>query len=393
MKTARRYLAKEIYKSTVGVLLVLIGLFIFFDMVENLDNLGRDFTFLNLLTIQLISLPSLIFDLLPVALLIGTIIALASLVQRNEITILRVSGVSSLRFVINLWLITTPVMIFAFLLSEFLTPYAETTLARVNMKYLSKTSEDSLGSGSWFREKDKDNNLRIINVLDAGSGSELNGLNIFTISDKTGDILSISYAQKGHFEQTDEGSVLKLTDVSVKSHIPDMNKFLLDPDQPQKELYRMNSYPEVDLSTTLTPNRVSAGMLTPERMSTRELLDYIDYRQENHTSSTRYKVAIWRKLSYPFTLLVMMTLAAPIAFIQVRRGGAGVKVFLGILIGISFFVVNQLVLNLGRLSNMPPWLTATLPSLLAMAIALLTLVVLERKTRPGRRISYAQQKS
>ena len=60
--------------------------------------------------------------------------------------------------------------------------------------------------------------------------------------------------------------------------------------------------------------------------------DYIDYLNRNQLQADRQIVAIWRKLAYPFTLIVMLTIAAPISFMQTRRGGVGAKVFLGILL-------------------------------------------------------------
>ena len=91
----------------------------------------------------------------------------------------------------------------------------------------------------------------------------------------------------------------------------------------------------------------------------------------------RQVVALWRKFVYPFTLLVMITIAAPIAFMQTRRGGVGAKVFIGILMGVAFFMVNQLALNVGMLSRWPPWLTALGPNAAAMLLALGALALME----------------
>src|SRR5690606_1805869 len=97
MRTARRYLAREIYRSSAVVLLALIGLFTFFALIEELDNIGGSFTLLNLFYMQALALPTRLYDLLPIGLLIGAILALAGLAQRNELVILRVSGVSGMK--------------------------------------------------------------------------------------------------------------------------------------------------------------------------------------------------------------------------------------------------------------------------------------------------------
>ncbi|MEI6116045.1 MAG: LptF/LptG family permease, partial [Burkholderiales bacterium] len=93
----------------------------------------------------------------------------------------------------------------------------------------------------------------------------------------------------------------------------------------------------------------------------------------------RQVVAIWRKLAYPFTLLVMITIAAPISFMQTRRGGVGAKVFLGILLGTGFFMINQLALNVGLLYKWPPVITALLPNIGAMILALTAVMMMENR--------------
>src|SRR3546814_5421726 len=93
-------------------------------------------------------------------------------------------------------------------------------------------------------------------------------------------------------------------------------------------------------------------------MSILDLVDYISYLKNNQLQTERQVVALWRKMAYPFTLLVMITIAAPIGFMQTRRGGVGSKVFIGILLGVGFFMLNQLALNVGMLSKWAPWVTA-----------------------------------
>ena len=96
MSTARRYLAREIYRSTAVVVIALIGLFTFFTLVDELDTVGEKFPLTALFYLQMLSLPTRLYDLLPIGLLIGAILALAGLAHRNELVIFRVSGVSGM---------------------------------------------------------------------------------------------------------------------------------------------------------------------------------------------------------------------------------------------------------------------------------------------------------
>src|SRR5699024_8381068 len=164
MRTARRYLALEIYRSSAVVLLALTGLFTFFALIEELDNVGSKFTLQSLFYLEALAMPTRLYDLLPIALLIGAILALASLAQRNELVILRVSGVSGIRVLATLWLITIPLVAGAFFVSEVLTPAAEIKSSEASLTLLGKAGGGRLNSGYWFKESDEDGGTRVINI-------------------------------------------------------------------------------------------------------------------------------------------------------------------------------------------------------------------------------------
>src|SRR5690606_36069453 len=90
--------------------------------------------------------------------------------------------------------------------------------------------------------------------------------------------------------------------------------------QPKTKPAQVTKVPQRELDTTLSPDRLLARVLTPERMSLSTLLDYIDYLNQNQLDASRQIVALWRKVAYPSTLFVMITIAAPIGFMQTRRG-------------------------------------------------------------------------
>ncbi|AVL70151.1 Lipopolysaccharide export system permease protein lptG [Oligella urethralis] len=380
MKTARRYIASEIYRSTIAVTLVLVGLFMFFDMIENLDNLNERFTFGSLLLLQLMQIPTRLYDLLPIALLIGAIIALAGLAQRNELVVLRVSGISSRRLLGMLWMGTIPIMVFALLLSEGVTPYAESKTGQLNLQLLGKSSGARMNSGYWFREPTDNGALRVINISRISSEREVENIRIYNF-DAEGKFKELIHAQRGLFQHQE----LQLTQAKLIRTDFDLETALMDPTAPLTPLSTQTMLDSYTISTSLTQARLLASELQPDRMSIMGLLDYIQYLEDNHLQSNRQVVALWRKGVYPFTLLVMITLAAPISFMQTRKGGAGLKVFGGILIGVVFFMINQLALNLGMLNNLPPWLTALAPNTIALVIASLALYLIERKNRPKRK--------
>ncbi|MFQ1062837.1 LPS export ABC transporter permease LptG [Bordetella trematum] len=372
MRTARRYLAREIYRSCAVVLLALLGLFTFFALVDDLDNVGSKFSMPALLYMQALALPTRLYDLLPIGLLIGSILALAGLAQRNELVILRVSGVSGMRLMRMLWIITIPLMVGATLLSEFVTPAAEIKSGEADLTFRGKAGGGRLNSGYWFKEPTRDGGTRIINIRNLLANGEVEGVTLYELKPDL-ELASLSTAATGRFSDGD----LVMTDV-VQTRLDERAaQALANARQPSAPPAEVVNLPTLRLDTTLNGERLLARVLTPERMSAATLIDYIDYLHHNQLQADRQVVALWRKFVYPFTLLVMITIAAPIAFMQTRRGGVGAKVFIGILMGVAFFMVNQLALNVGMLSRWPPWLTALGPNAAAMLLALGALALME----------------
>jgi Predicted permeases len=374
MRTTRRYLAKEIYRSSSVVLIALLGLFTFFALIEELDKVGTRFTLLNLFYMQALAMPTYLYDLLPIGVLIGAVLALASLAQRNELVILRVSGVSGYKLLGMLWLVTIPWVIGAFVLSEVVTPAAELKASEVSLKLLGRAEGGRMNSGYWFKETDGNGGTRIINISQLSTDGSISEVTLYEL--RPGQELStMSQAARGQFIN---GS-LHLYEVTQTIVDETSVAALANEQPPNKPITRVEYLPERTLSTTLTAERLIARVLTPERMSILDLTDYIRYLAENNLQSDRQVVALWRKIAYPFTLFVMMTIAAPIAFMQTRRGGVGSKVFIGILLGVGFFMMNQLALNVGMLSKWAPWVTALVPNLVALAVALGALLLMENQ--------------
>lgn len=384
MRTARRYLAREIYRSCAVVLLALVGLFTFFALIEDLDNVGSKFTLLNLFYLQALQLPTRLYELLPIGLLIGAILALASLAQRNELVILRVSGVSGIKLLAMLWIITVPWVIGAFVLSEVVTPAAEIKYSEANLSLLGRAGGGRLNSGYWFKEESPGGGTRIINISELKADGGVSDITVYEFRHDQ-ELDRLSRAKEGYFDR----GMLVLTGVTETRIDENALMALADARAPATPLTRIQQVEKRELSTTLTSERLIARILTPERMSISVLLDYIGYLEDNHLQTERQIVALWRKVAYPFTLLVMITIAAPIGFMQTRRGGVGGKVFIGILLGVGFFMINQLALNVGMLGKWPPWVTALVPNLAALVLAFCGLLLMENQHNV-RRIAQAR---
>lgn len=380
MRTARRYLASEIYRSCAVVLLALLGLFTFFALIDELDKVNKNFTLLNLFYLESLQLPTRLYELLPIGLLIGAVLALASLAQRNELVILRVSGVSGLGMLGMLWVVTIPLMVGAFLLSEYITPAVQIKASEAQLQLLGRSGGGRLSSGYWFKENTADGGSRIINIRQIQASGQVSDITVLEMLPEQA-LDTLTQAPSGQFHSNG----LRLDNATIITIDPTASQALHAETAPEKPLSTMSTETTLEVRTALTADRLIARILTPEMMSASDLIEYIAYLKANELQTDRQMVALWRKIAYPFTLLVMMTIAAPVSFMQTRRGGVGTKVFAGILIGVGFFMANQMALNIGTLSKWAPWVTALGPNIIALAIALIALLIMENRNRFTRR--------
>jgi lipopolysaccharide export system permease protein len=136
--------------------------------------------------------------------------------------------------------------------------------------------------------------------------------------------------------------------------------------------------PSRDIVSEITPEVLSVLFADPDRMSAVDLAAYTKHLEENKQGTERYEIAFWKKVIYPFAVLVMMAMALPFAYLHFRSGGVSLKIFTGIMIGVSFQPINSLFSHLGLLNTWPAFVTAALPSALFLLAALGALLWVER---------------
>jgi len=125
----------------------------------------------------------------------------------------------------------------------------------------------------------------------------------------------------------------------------------------------------MEWQSALNPDLLSVLLVVPEQMSAWSLYQYTHHLRDNHQKFARYEIAMWTKLVYPFAVWVMMLLALPFAAHHRREGGIGGKIFLGIVLGLSFHFLGRLFASLGALNNWQPLLSATAMPMLFLLLA------------------------
>ncbi len=378
MKTLRRYLWVEIATATGFVLFALLSLFTFFDLVAQLDEIGRrGFQLRHALSYVAFTLPSRMYELMPIAALIGTIYALSKLAANSEFTIMRVSGMSTRRLMLSLGGIGLLMVAVTYLLGEFLSPPAERLAQQTRLKARgSQISVRDFRTGVWMRDvvKAPDGGIgayRFINVRQVSPDVGTRGWRILEF-DRDYRLRSILTADVGTYVP---GAGWELTD-AVETRVPQIAPGAALPTDARTEVV---GTPKLMWHSELKPDIFGVLLVQPERMAGWDLAQYIRHLAENRQQTDRYEIAFWSKLIYPWAVLVMMALALPFAYLHVRAGGVSFKIFTGVMLGVAFYGMNKLFAHIGLLNTWPPVAVAALPSLVVLSLAFGALYWIERR--------------
>jgi lipopolysaccharide export system permease protein len=357
MRTLRNYLASEIISATALVFAALVLLFAFFDLIDQIKDLGRgSYNLRRVLFYVALAIPDHVYVLFPVAALIGTLFALAHLVAGSEYTVMRTSGVSTARFAMTLAGIGLLFAVVTFVFGEFIGPPAQQLAQRVRSQAITGVVAQEFRSGLWI--KDDRNFINIVQVQPDGT---LRGVRIYEFDDQS-RLLSVSYARRGTYRGDRQWLLQRVT----QTRFEDMRTTVHD-------------MVEVEWQSILDPALLNVLLVKPEQMSAWNLYSYSQHLKENRQRALRYEIALWNKLTYPLAVLVMMVLALPFAHFQSRQAGVGARIFAGIMVGILFYFLNRLFAHLGFLNDWPAFASATAPTAIFLTAAIAMMWYQERR--------------
>lgn len=342
LRVFERYLAREIYLATLLVLLAFLGLFSFFDLVHELSDLGKGgYQIHHALGYVLLTLPGRAYELFPVAVLIGSLYALTLLARHSEITVLRASGLSTGRMLLALAKIGAVFVVLTFLLGEFVAPPAERWAQQLRLRAMSSVVAQEFRSGLWVKDEHA-----FVNVREVLPDTSMRGVRIYEF-DAGYQLRSISEAATGTYLPPDHWL------------LGDVVQTIFENDRT-----RVTRTDTLNWKSALTPEILTVLMVDPGRMSLFNLYLYINHLNENQQKTQRYEIAMWKKLIYPVAALVMMALALPFGYLHDRMGNVSLKVFMGVMLGVAFQLLNGLSSSLGVINSWPPLLAALTPSAL-----------------------------
>lgn len=359
MKTIRRLFYADILSAVSFVAAAFLSLFFFIDFVDELADVGkRGYSALHAAMYSVFEIPEHLYELAPIAVLIGTIYALSRMAQASEFTILRTGGLGPGRALALLAGLGVVFAAITFAVGDYLAPWS----AQQSSEWRSRFTGPS-AVGAWLKDRqsgpDGERNVAI-HIRSASDGNDLRGLRIFEF-DSDGALQRRIAAESGRIDSRGQW---QLREVSVTQWRR------ADAASPSTSAVTEQRLQTLDWSSRLSPSVVAAAVLPLSTMSTVELWHYISHLSANDQAVQRYEIQFWRRALYPLACLVMMALALPFAYLHARNGGISLKIFSGIMLGIGFVLLNNVAGHLGLLRDWTPWLTAAFPSAFFLLLSL-----------------------
>ena len=356
MKILNRYLNLELAIPIFWVMIGIIGILSFFDFIQEINDLGKGtYNMFTIFSYVALSIPGHVYEIVPIAVLIGSMYTMGQLSENSELTVIRSSGFSIKRIAYTLSLTGLFFTLFTFAVGDLVTPITEKKAQQIKITAKDAIVTQEFKSGLWI----KDNNS-FINIEHVLPDSSLSEIHIYEF-DKTFRLRTITNDKKGSFKNTE----WKLDDI---------NQTIFD-----KDKVSTNSLKSAIWKSLIKPEMMNVLLVSPEKMSSINLINFIKYLKNNKQKVTRYEVALWGKLIYPLASIVMVLFAIPFGFFQERSGGKNFKIFLGILIGIFYQIMNSSFRYIGLLNDWQPLTCALMPTLIFFLVGMVMIYKIEHQ--------------
>ena len=342
-----RYINREFFIGILMIMFGLICLFAFFDFIQEIGDLGKgSYGILQAILFVILSIPGHIYEVIPLAVLIGSMYSIGQLSYNYEFNVMRASGYSIKKIALSLMYTGLFFSFFTIIVGDFIAPHSEKSAQQIKLGNSNSSVSQEFGSGFWI--KDGDNFVNIENVL---PDSSLEQINIYEFDNKF-NLRTIVNAKNGFFKQGE----WKLSDI-------------------QQTIINKNSIEIKNITSgswksLMRPEMMNALIISPQKMSSINLFKFINYLKQNNQKSTKYEVALWEKLIHPLMPLVMLIFAIPFGFLQERSGGKFFKMFIGIIIGIAYQILNTLIRHLSLLNDWQPFVSSLIPTLIFLFIGI-----------------------
>jgi len=393
MSRIDRYLGALMLRYAALSLLALLGLFAFANLLEQLGDVGRgDYHALDAFVFVGLSLPRIAYELLPLASLLGALSALSLLAADSELIALRAGGVSIARITGAALKTGLIIVIAAALVGEFVVPASERLAQRGRAEALAAGAnarqQTRLAAELWMRdgatfisigEVLPDMTLREVKLFAFDSAHNLQALRRAARAEFAGDHWRLIDVKETRFGDGDgDGGISRhprsplsgggdgdgVVDGVVDGDGDGDGDGGVDGDGDTAPRVATANRPTAEWRTTVTPQILSVFQLKPAQLSLLQLREYIRHLAANRQQTAPFELAFWNKLLLPVAVAVMLALATPFVFVNLRGASLGRSVFAGVMLGLAFFALGRAAGYTVLAHGLPPLAGAALPLIL-----------------------------
>lgn len=333
-----RYIGAQVLMAILAVLGVIVGLALLFAFIDELGDIKGRYTTFNAFWYVMQTFPRRLYDMLPMAAMIGCLVGLGTLASNSELTVMRSAGVSVGRIV---WSVMKPMlvlMLIGILVGEYLAPWSESRAQAY--RALAQGGGEAQGSrrGLWHRQGDEYIHINVVQP-----NGVLHGVTRYRF-DGQRQMLYASFAQRAEY-QGDHWQLLGV-----------------------KTTYFRGDHTEVDETAEerweveLAPQLLNTVVMEPETLPISGLWRYIHYLDDQELNNDRYWLAFWVKVLQPLVTATLVLMAISFIFGPLRSVTLGQRVFTGVLVGFVFRISQDLLGPSSLVFGFPPLLAVLIPA-------------------------------
>lgn len=349
MRILNLYICRTILGTTLIVILALISMDFFIQLMNELEDVGRgNYGIIQAMFYVLMELPRDVYQLFPMAGLIGCLMGLGLLASSSELVVMRASGVSLGQITRAVFIAILIMVAIVTLLGEIIGP--QTILRGERFKALERSGGQALATtgGVWLRDGSDFIRIQVVQAT-----NELAGVTRYVFNDQH-QMTQITYAAKAHYKH----GVWELQQV-LESNIA------------SDGVVTTSSEPTGVWHMQLSPSVLKIAQIDPDEMTIPKLYQWIEYRKQNGLGYNKYALTFWQRIFQPLATCVMMLLAIPFIFGPLRSATMGLRLVSGVIVGFGFYILNQVFGPVSLVYQFPPILAAIVPMLLFATIGIL----------------------
>ena len=352
IKRVDRLIGVSVLVSVVMVWLVLTGFDAVTQLLRQLGNIGKHgYTLLDAFTYVLVTFPRRAYEMFGYSALIGGLLSLGGMAASGELTALRAAGMSQLRIAGSAVGVIAVLIAGVVLLGETAAPWGDQVAQSMQLRMRSGTLGMGTRSGLWTRDGNNFVNARGTTLREhAGvTGVQLSDVREFGFA-SDGQLVRFTWAKTAEHD----GQQWTLHDVRNSALTEHGVKTTIAARQPWQ--------------ARIDPQVLVQSVVQPQYLSMRDLQRNIGYLRSNGEQPGSYALALWRRALYPLNVLVLVLCTMPFAFGALRSGGLGKRIFIGMLLAIAWYFLQQALVNLGSVYGLSAfWANLTPALVLALA--------------------------